>query len=227
MSVTNETATLQGSVTGETLYLQNEKVHGGYVELESCQFCDSMYGQRMINYYPQVISCIQEFKAIIKSEYPEIEAVNEGKDRVTNDAYLLTMTEDRIVSWEKILGIAPLADSTLDDRRDTIIARIRGQGKLNTELINSIVNAFTGGKANSWIEDSVLYVEITPPPNNKQYKFANVEQELSKKVPAHLGFKVKRNYYEWSEIQTAYSTWQDVKDGFDTWKDVYLYVPSW
>lgn len=227
MSVTNETSTLQGSVTGETLYLQNEKVHGGYVELESCQFCDSMYGQRMINYYPQVISCIQEFKAIIKSEYPEIEAVNEGKDRVTNDAYLLTMTEDRIVSWEKILGIAPLADSTLDDRRDTIIARIRGQGKLNTELINSIVNAFTGGKANSWIEDSVLYVEITPPPNNKQYKFANVEQELSKKVPAHLGFKVKRNYYEWSEIQTAYSTWQDVKDGFDTWKDVYLYVPSW
>ena len=181
----------------------------------------------MINYYPQVISCIQEFKAIIKSEYPEIEAVNEGKDRVTNDAYLLTMTEDRIVSWEKILGIAPLADSTLDDRRDTIIARIRGQGKLNTELINSIVNAFTGGKANSWIEDSVLYVEITPPPNNKQYKFANVEQELSKKVPAHLGFKVKRNEYEWSEIQTAYSTWQDVKAGFDTWQDVYLYVPSW
>lgn len=226
-NVTNENATVRGSATGETLYLKNATVNGEYVELESCQFCQSEYGQRMINYYPNVISCIQEFRAIIKSEYPEIEDINAGKDRVVADAYLLTMTEDRIESWEKILGIAPIAGSTLDDRRDTIIARIRGQGKLNTELINSIVNAFTGGKANSWVEDSVLYVEITPPPNNKQYKFANVEQELSKKVPAHLGFRVSRNYYEWREIQRDYSTWQDVKDGFDTWNDVYLYVPSW
>lgn len=227
MSVNNEIATLQGEVVDETLYLQNATVHGEYAEIESCYFCQSMYGQRMINYYPQVISCIQEFRAIIKAEYPEFEVMADGKDRIVADAYLLTMTEDRIESWEKILSIAPLSDSTLDDRRDTIIARIRGQGKLNTELINSIVNAFTGGTANSWIEDSILYVEVTPPPNNKQYKFDNLEQELSKKVPAHIGFKVSRNYYTWAEIQKDYSTWQDIKDGFDTWREVYVYVPSW
>ena len=224
MSVINEVATLQGQVVGETLTVENATVHGEYLEMDSCQFCGSEYGQRMINYYPQVISSIQEFKAIIRSEYPEIEELSKAKDKVTQDSYLLTMTEDRIENWEKILGIAPLADSTLDDRRDTIVARIRGQGKLNSELINSIVNAFTGGKANSWVENSVLYVEITPPPNNKQFKFANVEQELSKKVPAHLGFSVTRNYSEWRELQASYSTWQDIKDGFDTWGDVYLYT---
>lgn len=224
MSVVNEVATLQGRVENETFYLENAVVHGEYVDVESCQFCQSMYGQRMINYYPQVISCIQEFRSIIKAEYPEIEELSNGKDKVVNDAYLLTMTEDRIESWEKVLGISPIDDSTLDDRRDTIIARIRGQGKLNTQLISSIVNAFTGGTANSWIEDSVLYVEITPPPDNKQYKFANVEQEISKKVPAHLGFNVSRNYFTWNEIETEYTTWQDVNDGFDSWKDVYLYV---
>ena len=208
-----------------TLYPQNATIPDEYVDTESCQFCQSMYGQRMINYYPQVISCIQEFNAIIKSEYPEIEAVNEEKDKIVADAYLLTMTEDRIESWEKILGIAPLADSTLDDRRDTVIARIRGQGKLNTQLINSIVNAFTGGTADSWVANSCLYVVITPPPNNKQYQFANVEQELSKKLPLHLGLQVSRNYYTWNEIQKDYSTWQNVKDGFKSWEEVYLYNP--
>lgn len=227
MSVKNEIATVQGEVVGETLHLQDTTVYGEYAVIESCHFSQSIFGQRMIDYYPQVISCIQEYRAIIKSEYPEIEAVNDRKDKTLADAYLLTMTEDRIESWEKVLNIAPLDDSTLDDRRDTIIARIRGQGKLNTELINSIVNAFTGGTANSWIADSCLYVEITPPPNNKQYKFANVEQELSKKVPAHLDFKVSRNYYEWRELQNNFATWQDVKDGCDTWNDVYLYVPTW
>lgn len=201
--------------------------HGEHADIESCNFCQSIYGQRMIEYYPQVISCIQEFKAIIKAEYPEIEDINAGKDRVIEDAYLLTMTEERIESWEKILGIAPLANSTLGDRRDTIIARIRGQGKLNTALINSIVNAFTGGKAESWVEDSVLYVIITPPPTNKQYQFANVEQELSKKVPAHLGFKVSRNYFTWGDIKNNHTDWGEVSTELETWNDVYLFVPSW
>lgn len=184
-----------------------------------------MYQERMNNYYPQVVQAIEEFKSIIDSEYPEFEDLSVAKDRVIDDAYLLTMSEKRIEQWENILGIRPLENSSVSDRRDTIIARIRGQGKLNTALINSIVNAFTGGTANSWVKDSVLYVEITPPPSNKQFKFANVEQELSKKVPAHLGFDVSRNYLDWVEIQNTYATWQDVKDHFNTWNDVYLFSP--
>ena len=184
-----------------------------------------MYKERMNGYYPMVVRSILEFQAIIDSEYPEFEDLDKGKNTVINDAYLLTMEEDRIIQWEQILGIIPLPDSTVDDRRDTIIARIRGQGKLNTTLINSIVNAFTGGTANSWVENSCLYVEITPPPGNKQYQFANVQQELSKKVPAHLGFNVSRNYYTWGEVNDKFNTWEDVKNDMPKWEDVYLFVP--
>lgn len=184
-----------------------------------------MYRERMNNYYPTVIQKITEFQAIINGEYPEFEELKVTQDNVLNNAYLLTMGEDRISEWEQILGIKPLENSTIGDRRDTIVARIRGQGKLNTALINSIVNAFTGGSAQSWIEDGVLYVSITPPPGNKQYQFANVEQELNNKVPAHLGLQVSRNYYTWNEIKSTNATWQDVNNNFDTWEDVYLFVP--
>lgn len=176
-----------------------------------------MYQKRMNSYYPQVIQAIREFKAIIDGEYPEFGDLSVASEQVLNNAYLITMSEDRIKQWENVLGIKPLEGSSEQDRRETIIARIRGQGKLNTETINTIVNTFTGGTANAWVKDSVLYVEITPPPDNKQYQFANVEQELSIKVPAHLGFEVSRNYYDWKEIQKIYPTWQDIKDGFDTW----------
>ncbi len=184
-----------------------------------------MYRERMNDYYPQVIKAIDEFKAIIDAEYPEIEYLATGIQGVTDNAYFYTMSEERITQWEQMLGIIPLEDSNLTDRRDTIIARIRGQGKLNTELINLIVNTFTGGTANSWIKDSVLYVEITPPPDNKLYRFENVEQELLKKVPAHLGFKVERNYYTWEEIENSYDTWEDVNSTFSKWEDVLLFVP--
>lgn len=184
-----------------------------------------MYRERMNSYYPQVIQAITDFKSIIDSEYPEFEDLSLAKDRVINDAYLITMTEERIEQWEKLLGIRPLANSSVSDRRDTVIARIRGQGKLNTALINVIVNTFTGGTANSWIKDGVLYVEITPPPNNKQFKFANVEQELSKKVPAHLGLSVTRQYLAWADVKNTYATWQDIKNNFVNWNDVYLFSP--
>ena len=184
-----------------------------------------MYKERMNGYYPLVVQAIKEFQAIINSEYPEIEALHEGNERVLADAYLTTMTEERIEQWEKILKIQPIENSTIEDRRDTILARVRGQGKLNTALINSIVNTFTGGTAISYIVDSVLYVEITPPPENKQYQFTNVEQELALKVPSHLGLRVARNYYTWNDIITYAPTWQRVYDSFETWEDVYLYVP--
>lgn len=184
-----------------------------------------MYQERMISCYPAVVRSIKEFQAIIDAEYPEFEQLHESNEKVLNDAYLYTMSEGRVKEWEAILGIKPLENSTVADRRDTIIARIRGQGKLNTALINSIVNAFTGGTAESYVKDSVLYVEITPPPDNKQYQFANVEQELRKKIPAHLGFQVSRNYLEWNEVKDTYATWQDVKDSFATWNDVYVFSP--
>lgn len=183
------------------------------------------YNERMINYYPQVIQTILEFNAIIDAESPEIQGISDGVQSVIDNAYILSMGEKRIEQWEKMLGIRPLENSSVDDRRDTIIARIRGQGKLNSELINTIVGTFTGGTANSWIKDNTLYVEITPPPDNKSYRFENVEQELMKKVPAHLGFKVKRNYYTWEEIENDYHTWGDVESAFDKWEAVLLFVP--
>ena len=92
----------------------------------------------MINYYPQVIQKITEFQAIINSEYPEFEELAINQEHVVNNAYLLTMGEDRVIEWEKILGIKPIENSSVSDRRETIIARIRGQGKLNTALIENI-----------------------------------------------------------------------------------------
>lgn len=181
----------------------------------------SKYEDRMINYYPLVISAITEFKAIIDSEYPEFDELDKARQRVLDDAYLTTMGEDRITQWEQILKITPLPDSSLEDRRDTILARIRGQGKLNTETINSIVHTFTGGTAISWVENSCLYVEITAPPSNKSYKFANVEQELKKKIPAHLGFNVRRNYSEWQDVLDNQVIWQTVYD-LGEWESVYL-----
>lgn len=185
-----------------------------------------MYKERMIGYYPNVIRNIQEFQSIIDSEYPEFEETSNSVNRVTQDAWLSTMSEDRIKEWEELLEITPFPSSTLVDRREVIIARLRGQGKLNTELINSIVATFTGGTAISWFEDSVIHIEVQLPHDNKSFILDNLIQELELKIPAHLGCEITRRYSTWNEINDKYITWLGVKDCHDTWFDVLYNYPK-
>lgn len=179
--------------------------------------------ERMREYYPEAIRRILEFQALLHGEGAEIDDLKNGVSTVVNEAYLTTMTEDRIAEWEKALGIKVSGDDSLQDRRDVIIARIRGQGKLNTATINSIVGAFTEGTAESYIQDSVLHVDITPPPNNKQYKFDNVEGEIKNKLPAHLGLSVKRNYSTWGDIKNGLTDWNAVKN-LANWEELKVYI---
>lgn len=181
-------------------------------------------GRRMLDYYPEVIKRILEFQALMFTEGFEVDFAKSDIELVINDAWLLTMGESRIVEWEKVLKLAPQEDETIDDRREKVIAAIRGRGKLNTALINSIVGAFTnGGNAISYIEDSALYVKINPPVDNKQYKFTNVENALKPLVPAHLGLVVTRNYATWGEVKDNFYNWESVSN-LENWDDLKLYI---
>lgn len=180
---------------------------------------------RVYSYYPLAVLEIKDIQCVLDVLIPYFYQCDLGLQEVLKNATFMTMSEDRTQEWEKLLGITPIANSTLQDRRETIIARIRGIGKLNTESINAIVKTFTGGYAESYFKNSTLYVEITPPPNDKRFIFENVEQELKRRVPAHLNFKVSRNYYTWGEVNTNNENWQAVKDDFESWFDLYLYSP--
>lgn len=181
-------------------------------------------GIRMLDYYPEVIKQIIEFKALMYSEGFEIDFIKSDINLTLNDAYLSTMSESRIVEWENLLKLSYKPDNTIEDRRARIIASIRGKGKLNTSLINSIVGSFTnGGTAKSYIEDSVLHVKVNPPVGDKQYKFPNVEEALRSSVPAHLGLVVTRNYATWNEIAKNFANWNSVRE-LENWDDLKLYV---
>ena len=186
------------------------------------------YNEQMLNYYPEVIKAIREFQALIKTQSLEVEEMHEELTRLLGNAYVSTADETTISKWEQMLGINPLEQGTdtmetwLSDRRETILARLYNVEKLNTKSIADIVKIFTGGTAKSYFKDSTIHVAIQPPKDSKQYKFANVEQELRKKIPAHLAFQVDRNYYTWLEAKGDYTTWNNVKNNLATWEDLLL-----
>ena len=190
------------------------------------------YNERMLNYYPEVIKAIKEFQTLITTQSLQVQEMHDELTRILGDAYINTASEERVNEWEKFLGITPLPqdDDTLEqwlqDRKETILARLYSTPKLNTQSIADIVSIFTGGTAESYFKNGIIHIFITPPKNNKQFKFENVETELSKKIPAHLSFKVSRRYYTWGELNNKFTTWGDLKTAHATWEDLLLQVPS-
>lgn len=181
-------------------------------------------GTRMLDYYPYAINTLLEYQALIQTIGFEVDFFKSDINLTLDDAYLTTMGEERISQWEKALQITPKADYSVSDRREVIIARIRSGYKLNSTSINDIVRTFTNGTAKSYVENSCLYVKISPPPNNKQYKFESVERELERRIPAHLGLEVTRNYATWGEVTANHTSWQQIKDSFADWEGLMLYV---
>jgi hypothetical protein len=191
------------------------------------------YNEQMLDYYPEVIRAIREFQELIKTQSLEVEEMHLGLTKILGNAYISTADENTILQWEKLLSITPLSqgdddlETWLSDRRETIAARLYNPEKLNTQSISDIVQIFTGGTAVSYFRDGTIYVLISPPRNNKKFKFENVEQELLNKIPAHLSFQVERQYYTWLEIKNNYSNWSEVKNNLSTWEDVSLWTPLW
>lgn len=183
------------------------------------------YNEHMLSYYPEVIKAIREFTALIEPQSLQVSEINDELSKILLNAYVIDADEETVAKWEAILGIVPLPqgeddfETYLADRKETILARLYNTQKLNSTSISEIVRIFTGGTAVSYFKDNTIHVFISPPKANKQYKFSNVEQELRKKIPAHLALSVGVNYKEWSEINDG-STWGDVATTYGNWGEV-------
>lgn len=189
---------------------------------------DIDYNEQMLNYYPEIIKGIREFQALIKAQSLQVDEIHRELTKLLSNAYISTADEEQIEKWERLLGIIPLPqggddkETWLEDRRETILARLYTTDKLNTKSISDIVSIFTNGTAKSYFKDGTVHVLISPPKGNKQYKFANVERELKKKVPAHLSFQVDREYYTWLQVKNTYATWNDVLSNNTNWEEILL-----
>jgi len=184
------------------------------------------YNERMLKCYPEIIKAIREFQVLIKTQSLQVEEMHDELTKILSNAYVADADETKIAQWEQVLGITPLPqgndslETWLSDRRETILARIYKVEKLNAKVIEDIVKIFTGGVSTSYFKNGTIYVVIYPPEDNKQFKFENVEQELRKKIPAHLMFQVTRNYYTWLQANDPQRTWGDINNNFTNWNAV-------
>lgn len=175
----------------------------------------------LLNYLPEFLKNIMEYKEICIVENTEFDMLYPSIDNIFSESTIKYCSEARIDEWEQALKIAP--KGTLEQRRLFLLAKLRGQGKLNEAKITNIVDAFTGGEAITSIENSVITVKILPPNNGEIYLYPDVERALKPLIPANLELVVMRFYSTWEDIKLNFASWETVLQSAD-WKAVNDYI---
>ena len=211
-------ATVEGNALGRRLALE-DVVDTEVLDADLTTIVDTgtLAGTKMIGWYPTTVVAVDALRAVNDVVGHELDNARARGALLNNNAFLFWMDESRLAEWENSLEIDVPENSTVEERRNVIIAKIRGQNKFNVSNIKSIVKTFTGGDAEVTIADGVISVKVLPPNNGQLYNQSALVWELKNKIPAHMQLNIERYYSTWGDVKNNETSWQSIRSGYTNW----------
>ena len=211
-------ATVEGNALGRRLAL-DAVVDTEVLDADLTTIVDTgtLAGTKMIGWYPTTVVAVDALRAVNDVVGHELDNARARGALLNNNAFLFWMDESRLAEWENALEIDVPENSTVEERRNVIIAKIRGQNKFNVSNIKSIVKTFTGGDAEVTVANGVISVKVLPPNNGQLYNQSALVWELKNKIPAHMQLNVERYYSTWGDVKNNETSWQSIRSGYTNW----------
>ena len=211
-------ATVEGNALGRRLALE-DVVDTEVLDADLTTIVDTgtLAGTKMIGWYPTTVVAVDALRAVNDVVGHELDNARARGALLNNNAFLFWMDESRLAEWENALEIDVPENSTVEERRNVIIAKIRGQNKFNVSNIKSIVKTFTGGDAEVTVADGVISVKVLPPNNGQFYNQSALVWELKNKIPAHMQLNIERYYSTWGDVKNNETSWQSIRSGHTNW----------
>lgn len=187
----------------------------------------------LINYIPEYLRDIREFKLIMEGESQKFNELYFIKDKTLDMQFVDYMDIEAITRYENFLGI--IGQGTLEQRRAYIRALYIKGDKLSEFSIKAVVKSITGGKAlvkffggdevlNPNPGQGTLRVQVLSPDPNINYKFDDIIRAIAPYMPAHIKLNLIKYFSTWGDIKQAYTDWQAIKKA-SNWEELYNYIP--
>ncbi len=160
-------------------------------------------------YWPVVVRDIREFDKLSQAENPEITTLWSEAGNVFDDQFITTATLNGVMRWEKILGITPKANYTLEDRRFAILVRLGEQLPYTTPVFKQLLSQLCGKDGYVLTIDHNLYsVDILVELKSKNM-VSEVQGLSEKMLPANLTIAIRIRYNQHETLKRF--THQDLR----------------
>ncbi|WP_312428276.1 YmfQ family protein [Lacrimispora sp.] len=170
----------------------------------------------LARYAPPFLAEIRELKAIYETEGYAVGLLEHELSELLDQCFISTATWG-LTRWEQVYGLVTNMALTYEQRREILMAKLRGQGTTTAQMIKETAETFSGGEIQV-IEDNpnyhfiVRFIGVKGIPRNMNAFIAMLEDIK----PAHLSYSFEYRYTTWGELINR--SWTSVS-GF-TWDSI-------
>lgn len=170
----------------------------------------------LARYVPPFLAELQELAELYRTEGYEIGYLQHNLRDLFDQAFIVSATWG-LVLWERMYGVTTNMSLSYEQRREILMAKLRGQSTTTKQMIRDTAAAFSGGEVQV-IEDNpcyhfiVRFVGVKGIPRNMQ-AFIDMLNEIK---PAHLSYSFEYTYTVWGNLKGL--TWGELKA--KTWDEV-------
>lgn len=127
----------------------------------------------------------------LENEFQRLESVISN----SGDEMYIDTSVTSLDRWEKDMGLPTNTALSTGERRARVLSRIRKIGTVTPQMLSSFVAALVGTDVEVGEDFQRYMITILFSPN-KPIDYANLVQEISEIIPAHLDFNFsRRNIY--------------------------------
>lgn len=157
--------------------------------------------KELTEYLPPVFKELEEIKEIARIEGITLEAEWEEVKNIISDQWIEIATERGIERREKMLGIQPFSDESLEDRRFKILSKWNKKLPYTYRGLEQLLNALCGAdgyvmelKPNEYSLD--IKIEL------KRKRMLNeVQNTVQEMIPANLILMVSLKYNQYKDLK--------------------------
>ena len=171
-----------------------------YAQEKSSDVEQKEYYVDLARYAPPFLSEIRELKAIYEAEGYAAGLLEHELSDLLDQCFISTSTWG-LTRWEQVYGLATNMALSYEQRREILMAKLRGQGTTTAQMIKETAETFSGGEIEV-IEDNpnnhftVRFIGIKGIPRNMN-AFISMLEDIK---PAHLAYSFEYRYTTWSEL---------------------------
>jgi hypothetical protein len=154
----------------------------------------------LARYAPPFLAEIRELKAIYETEGYAVGLLEHELSELLDQCFISTATWG-LTRWEEVYGLVTNMALSYEQRREILMAKLRGQGTTTAQMIKETAETFSGGEIEV-IEDNpnyhfiVRFIGIKGIPRNMN-AFVSMLEDIK---PAHLSYSFEYRYTVWNEL---------------------------
>ncbi|MCI8331679.1 MAG: DUF2313 domain-containing protein [Clostridiales bacterium] len=172
----------------------------------------------LVSYLPPFLKEFKENTITLEAENPEFTLMWKVTDWVLYNEFVETADEYGLSRFEKLLGIFPSKEDTMDDRRFRILARYNENVPYTRKSLVSMLELLCGKNGYQLIIDTSNFLVTVKVALTAKNQVESIQKLLERILPCNMKFSIELLYNTWEKMKPytwnmlASFSWKQIKE---------------